>query len=91
MLFALFFLMNFIRYDGTLSEACTDLKKRWMQWDPSTPIPFKKSDVDDLMSDQITQFLQELVGETSLPLAKVQAMEKVYSMSSRKNCEIRFR
>ncbi|CAL8070181.1 unnamed protein product [Orchesella dallaii] len=79
-------------YDTTLREACTKLKDRMFQWDPSTRIPFQKSDFDTLLPAQMEQFLQELIDdEKPLPLLKLQAMEKLFDMNARKSSEIRFR
>src|ERR1700748_1658816 len=45
------------QYDQSLKEACSSLKNRWVEWDTSTPNPFKKSDLYSLFSDQVVQFL----------------------------------
>lgn len=81
----------FNRYDQTLRNDCNNLKNRWLEWDSSTPLPFEKTDLDSMFSAQVQQFLQELIEEGGLPLVKVQAMDKVYNMTGRKNSEIRFR
>lgn len=79
------------KYDQTLRNACTVLKNRWIEWDPSTPNTFQKSDLDNLFSAQAQQFLQDLIEAGGLPLEKIKVMEKVYDMNNRQNSEIRFR
>lgn len=69
---------------------CIELKNRWMEWDAVEPCPFSKGDLRKFFSQQITEFLAELL-EEEVSLSKVQAMQTVYDFNSYKNCEIRFR
>ncbi|XP_021945137.1 leukotriene A-4 hydrolase [Folsomia candida] len=61
-----------------------------MEWDAVEPCPFSKGDLRKFFSQQITEFLAELL-EEEVSLSKVQAMQTVYDFNSYKNCEIRFR
>lgn len=69
-----------------------ELKNKWIQWKSSEPNPFSKGDLRKFFSQQIEEFLSEILAENvALPLEKVQAMQNVYDFNSYKNCEIRFR
>ncbi|OXA59860.1 leukotriene A-4 hydrolase [Folsomia candida] len=77
-------------FDTSLADVCIELKNRWMEWDAVEPCPFSKGDLRKFFSQQITEFLAELL-EEEVSLSKVQAMQTVYDFNSYKNCEIRFR
>ena len=74
-------------------DACTALKTRWLDWNPSTqPSPFLATDLDfSMKSNQIKEFLDQLLAEErEFDLVKAKAMQEVYDFNSMKNCEIRF-
>lgn len=83
------------RYDTTLSDVCTSLKSRWVNWNPeSEPCPFSKKDLEafSVPSSQLEEFLNEILGvEGGIGLEKVKAMENAYGLNSANNNEIKFR
>jgi len=80
------------KFDTTLADVCTELKNKWVQWDPSTPCPFKAGDFSSFFSAQIIQFLDNLLdGKDPIGLIKVKAMQTAYNFNSFKNAEIKFR
>ena len=78
-------------FDTSLIDACSRLRQRWVDWNGTEPAPFTASDLSDLSSNQIVEFLSQLLEETPLTLTKLKKMEKVYGMNARSNAEIRFR
>ncbi|KMQ94850.1 leukotriene a-4 hydrolase [Lasius niger] len=78
-------------YDKTLTNACTELAKRWIQWDESTASPFIKSDIESLSPGQKVTFLTNLhKSPTILSLDKLRLMTDTYQLDLVKNSEIRF-
>lgn len=78
-------------YDKTLTTACTELAKRWIQWDDSTASPFVKSDIENLSPGQKVTFLTNLYkSSTVLSLDKIQLMTSTYQLDLVKNSEIRY-
>lgn len=78
-------------FDKSLTDACSQLRRRWVDWDDSQEAPFSAADLDTLSSNQIVGFLAELLEEKPLSLTKLKKMEDVYEMNARGNAEIRFR
>ncbi|XP_064078786.1 leukotriene A-4 hydrolase-like isoform X2 [Macrobrachium nipponense] len=78
-------------FDETLAATCTDLRQRWVNWDPSKECSFVKNDLDDMSSNQISQWLAQLLECEPLSITKLEKMEELYGMSSRNNAEIKFR
>ncbi|XP_071444884.1 leukotriene A-4 hydrolase-like [Hetaerina americana] len=82
------------KYDTSLADACSDLRKRWQCWDVQTECPFTiDGDLKQLSSNQVIEFLAQLVAETESPLSleKVKKMQEKYDMNSYTNSEIKFR
>ncbi|XP_046383886.1 leukotriene A-4 hydrolase-like [Ischnura elegans] len=82
------------KYDTSLADACSKLRLQWQSWDPQVACPFTKdADLKPLSSNQIIEFLAQLLAETESPLSleKVQKMQDVYNFNSYTNSEIKFR
>jgi len=83
------------KYETSLADACSFLKTRWVNWNPSTePSPFSKRDLEafTMPSAQLEQFLTEILAvDGGIGLEKVKAMEKAYDLNSARNNEIKFR
>jgi len=81
------------KFDTTLADVSHALASRWVTWNPDAgPSPFTAADLEPLSSDQIVEFLGQLLQETTpLSIAKLKAMETAYGMNARNNCEVRFR
>lgn len=78
-------------YDKTLTNTCTELANRWIQWDESTASPFIKSNIDKLSPGQKVTFLTSLhKSSTILSLDKIQLMADTYQLDLVKNSEIRY-
>jgi leukotriene-A4 hydrolase len=77
------------KYDTTLSEASTNLAKKWFQEGGN-----KDASADDLKgwsAKQIVFFLESLMQLGAVPIQTLETIDKVYNISSSKNAEIRFR
>ncbi|KAK4308235.1 hypothetical protein Pmani_020082 [Petrolisthes manimaculis] len=79
------------KFDDTLTVACSDLCRRWVEWQLDTECPFTAKDLASLSSNQVREWLAQLLEEDPLPVSKLQKMEELYSMSGHQNSEIRFR
>eukprot|EP00095_Tigriopus_kingsejongensis_P012311 maker-scaffold284_size223161-snap-gene-1.19 protein:Tk12311 transcript:maker-scaffold284_size223161-snap-gene-1.19-mRNA-1 annotation:"hypothetical protein BRAFLDRAFT_215361" len=77
-------------FDDSMAKDCTQLKNKWIDWNDSTPSPFKAQDLEAFSSGQKAEFLAQLLTEKPLSVAKLEAMEKSYRLSSVHNSEIRF-
>ncbi|EFN66270.1 Leukotriene A-4 hydrolase [Camponotus floridanus] len=78
-------------YDKTLTNACTELAKRWIQWDESTVSPFTKLDIESFSPGQKVTFLTNLHKSPDvLSLDKIQLITATYQLDLVKNSEIRF-
>jgi len=78
-------------YDKTLTNACTELAKRWIQWDESTVSPFIKSDIESFSPGQKVTFLTNLHKSPDvLSLDKIQLITATYQLDLVKNSEIRY-
>ena len=77
-------------FDDSLATVCWDLAKKWQAWDPSTPAPFS-DELKELSSNQIKEFLGSLINSEPLPIVKMEAMSKLYSLGKSSNVEIIFR
>ena len=78
-------------FDTSLTDACSQLCRRWLEWDDSQEAPFSAADLDALSSNQIVEFLAQLLEEPPLTPTKLKKMEEIYGMNDRGNAEIRFR
>lgn len=81
------------KYDNSLEKVCSDLRIKWVEWAavPDGACPFKSEDIKDMSSQQVEEFLAQLLEEKPLSVAKLQAMENAYNFNSVVSCEIRFR
>lgn len=78
-------------YDESLTNACTELARRWIEWDDSTVSPFVMSDIKNLLPGQRVAFLTELHKSSAiLSLDKIQQMTNIYQFDRVRNSEIRF-
>merc|ERR550519_2614745 len=77
-------------FDDSLARVCWDLAKKWQDWDPSRPAPFS-DELKQLSSNQIQEFLGSLINSEPLPIVKMEAMSKLYSLDKSSNVEIIFR
>ena len=50
----------FFSFDTSEAEVCTDLCKRWSNWDESSECSFNCSDIDNLSSNQVSYSLYNL-------------------------------
>eukprot|EP00095_Tigriopus_kingsejongensis_P012310 snap_masked-scaffold284_size223161-processed-gene-1.4 protein:Tk12310 transcript:snap_masked-scaffold284_size223161-processed-gene-1.4-mRNA-1 annotation:"leukotriene a-4 hydrolase" len=76
-------------YDESMAKVCNELKDKWINWNESTPSPFEAKDLASFSSGQKTELLAQLLTEKPLSIAKLEAMEKAYELSSVQNAEIR--
>jgi leukotriene-A4 hydrolase len=78
-------------YDDSLAKACSELRKRWVDWSEDADCPFDKSDLKNFSVGQIIEFLAQLLEEEPLSVAKLSKMQELYDLSSSTNSEIKFR
>lgn len=79
-------------YDKTLVNVCTELAKRWVEWNENTTMPFAITDIESFFPGQKVAFFTDLhKSSTVLSLNKVQRMADIYKLDSVKNCEIRYK
>lgn len=78
-------------YDMTLENACIDLCRRWIRASSAELDQFSSKDLVDMSSLQIHEFLTLLLENETLPLDKIERMEKLYLFNSATNSEIRLR
>lgn len=78
-------------YDKSFVEPCTELAKRWIEWDGCVTTKFSPDDLTNLNALQKQEFLAQLLLAEHFPLSKVILMEEVYELNKFNNCEIRFR
>ncbi|KAK7065806.1 Leukotriene A-4 hydrolase [Halocaridina rubra] len=78
-------------FDYTLAKECTKLCQQWVEWNPSSPCPFTSEDLTSFSSNQVREWLAQLLERDSLPIIKLEKMEELYRMSSKNNSEIKFR
>ena len=48
------------------SQACSELRKRWVDWSEDADCPFEKSDLKSFSVGQIIEFLAQLLEEEPL-------------------------
>ncbi|KAI9207265.1 peptidase family M1-domain-containing protein [Polychytrium aggregatum] len=78
-------------FDQTLAKACDELAKRWDSARASDKLDFSPEDIRNFSSTQTVVFLEKLLELTPLPHKLLAEMDKVYSLTSVRNAEIRFR
>nr|XP_060633268.1 leukotriene A-4 hydrolase [Anolis sagrei ordinatus] len=78
-------------YDTTLSDACIALSQRWINATESDLSCFNSTDIKELSSHQLIEFLALLLLENPLPVSHVRRMQDVYDFNAVNNSEIRFR
>ncbi|KAF2351754.1 Peptidase M1 leukotriene A4 hydrolase/aminopeptidase C-terminal [Trinorchestia longiramus] len=80
------------QFDDQLAWVCAELEKTWLTWQEGEECPASPSDLNDLNTKQIIDFLERLfLQEQPLPIFKLEAMARLYDMWQRQNCEIRLR
>ncbi|XP_071536015.1 leukotriene A-4 hydrolase isoform X2 [Panulirus ornatus] len=79
------------KFDEELAHVCKNLRKRWVEWDPAKKCPFHCDDLRNMTSNQVREWLAQLLEEEPLPVIKLEKMDELYNMSSRNNSEIKFR
>ena len=79
------------KFDDSLAKVCLDLKQKWLDWNPSTPCPFKPEDLSSFSASQKIEFLGELLEEQPLPIAKLEKMQELYDLDAVTNSEIKFK
>lgn len=79
-------------YDKTLANVCTELAKRWIQWDTNTAMPFAMIDIENFSPGQKVAFLTDLhKSSVIVPVNKIELMTDIYQLDLVKNCEIRYK
>lgn len=79
-------------YDLTLTNACNELKEKWISWKEEDPIPLTSDDFEKLSPHQKIYLLQLILDlKTPQPLTKLREIERVFRLTNVKNSEIRFR
>ncbi|XP_059089995.1 leukotriene A-4 hydrolase-like isoform X2 [Tigriopus californicus] len=77
-------------FDESLAKVCQELKDKWIQWNESTPSPFKADDLKSFLAAQKEEFLALLMLEDPLSVKKLETMEAAYHLNDVNNCEIRY-
>ncbi|XP_045409150.1 leukotriene A-4 hydrolase isoform X2 [Lemur catta] len=78
-------------YDMTLTNACIALSQRWITAKEEDLNSFNATDLKDLSSHQLNEFLAQMLQKAPLPLGHIKRMQEVYNFSAINNSEIRFR
>uniref|UniRef100_A0A9L0THT7 Leukotriene A-4 hydrolase n=1 Tax=Equus caballus TaxID=9796 RepID=A0A9L0THT7_HORSE len=78
-------------YDMTLTNACIALSQRWITAKEDDLNSFNSTDLKDLSSHQLNEFLAQLLQRAPLPLGHIKRMQEVYNFNAINNSEIRFR
>ena len=80
-------------YDQSLVETVTELRKKWVDWNPIKKLSndFTSNDIKSLPSPQIMEFLNQLLNEEPLGIDKLEEIEKLYNLNANNNSEIKFR
>ncbi|EGW08381.1 Leukotriene A-4 hydrolase [Cricetulus griseus] len=78
-------------YDMTLTNACIALSQRWVTAKEEDLSSFSISDLKDLSSHQLNEFLAQVLQKAPLPLGHIKRMQEVYNFNAINNSEIRFR
>jgi len=82
------------KYDHTLVDVSSELKRKWLNWIPERELcPFSASDLDrfTLRSYQLLEFLAQInEDENPLGLTKIETLDRLYQLSGIQNSEIKF-
>uniref|UniRef100_A0A2K6C8B3 Leukotriene A(4) hydrolase n=1 Tax=Macaca nemestrina TaxID=9545 RepID=A0A2K6C8B3_MACNE len=78
-------------YDMTLTNACIALSQRWITAKEEDLNSFNATDLKDLSSHQLNEFLAQMLQRAPLPLGHIKRMQEVYNFNAINNSEIRFR
>ncbi|XP_055094730.1 leukotriene A-4 hydrolase isoform X3 [Symphalangus syndactylus] len=78
-------------YDMTLTNACIALSQRWITAKEDDLNSFNATDLKDLSSHQLNEFLAQTLQRAPLPLGHIKRMQEVYNFNAINNSEIRFR
>ncbi len=82
------------KYDTSLATCCTDLCKKWCDWNSSgckDPYSFSTDDLKLFSPSQTEEFLAELLIIDPLNMKAIDVMRRLYSFDSVRNSEIKFR
>ncbi|KAM6153182.1 leukotriene A-4 hydrolase isoform 2-T2 [Erethizon dorsatum] len=78
-------------YDTTLTNACIALSQRWITAKEEDLNTFNATDLNNLSSHQVNEFLAQVLQQAPLPLGHIKRMQEVYNFNAVNNSEIRFR
>uniref|UniRef100_UPI00398E9E30 leukotriene A-4 hydrolase n=1 Tax=Pristiophorus japonicus TaxID=55135 RepID=UPI00398E9E30 len=78
-------------YNTSMADACIALCKRWLTTSDAELGCFSGTDLKEMSSQQIIEFLSLLLLEPPLRLNNVKRMQEVYKFNCVKNAEIKFR
>ena len=90
----IFYYLYFCSYDDTLAKSCRDLCDRWTEWSSKgcpEPVPFSSGDLASFSSDQIQEFLAQLIQGPSLSIEAMKTMQQLYKFDAVDNNEVKFR
>uniref|UniRef100_A0A2K5C3T8 Leukotriene A(4) hydrolase n=1 Tax=Aotus nancymaae TaxID=37293 RepID=A0A2K5C3T8_AOTNA len=90
-LYNLIFNFYLCSYDMTLTNACIALSQRWITAKEDDLNSFNATDLKDLSSHQLNEFLAQMLQKAPLPLGHIKRMQEVYNFNAINNSEIRFR
>ncbi|OQV16841.1 Leukotriene A-4 hydrolase [Hypsibius exemplaris] len=80
-----------LKYDDTLTKACTALKDKWCSTSDKDCSCFTGKDVVDFSAAQKINFLAQLLHEEPFCVEKLHAIDRAYDFSGSLNAEIKFR
>uniref|UniRef100_A0A646QDM6 Leukotriene A(4) hydrolase n=1 Tax=Hemiscolopendra marginata TaxID=943146 RepID=A0A646QDM6_9MYRI len=80
-----------LKFDNSLAESSQKLSERWINASTEHLSSFGSSDIKQLTSMQICEFLSLLLQTENFSLEKLKAMQKAYNFSEIRNSEIKFR
>lgn len=78
-------------FDESLAKVCSELKEKWVKWNPVDSSPFTEADLANFTSGQKVEFLGQLLEEEPLSVTKVAKMQELYNFNAVNNSEIKFR
>ncbi|XP_076329349.1 leukotriene A-4 hydrolase isoform X2 [Tachypleus tridentatus] len=78
-------------YDMSLVDCCTTLCKNWIAASDEQLDCFSSNDIAEMSSQQIIEFLAQLLQEEPLSVSKVKKITELYGLRDTQNSEIKFR
>ncbi|XP_064604430.1 leukotriene A-4 hydrolase-like isoform X1 [Liolophura sinensis] len=79
------------QYDTSLADICHQLGDRWSAASDGDLSAFSPTDLSNLSSVQVRQFLNHLLQQPPLSVAKLEKMEELYQLMKVQNSEVHFR